>query len=1668
MQNYNPQYPGSQRPGSTASFSQVAPPPPPYGAPQGYTSTAPSANSQWAPPAQNTGTQWNQQQAPQRASWGQPPAGGVQQPGGGGYNPGTYGPMPGASYTQNQQQDQPPPPPPKPEGYPPQPQHTQHGTQGWGQQSTGYHSQGQGQGQGQGQQAYGHQPIGVQQSQSQPQYNNAAPPPPSQTPGGSYFPPPQGGRPGSIYGADQAGTYSTPQSAAGQQPPNTVLSPNEQQPAYIPPSLTGQGVQSYMPANTNPMPGVYIPPPPDVPAWQQATHAPLQGENKKFTYTKLNPVQSNYGQGYGNPGAPNQQAQQPGQYGQQYTQQAQAQQPNFDQPPQHQHTHPKPHHQHQASLQAGQFVQPSQPLQQQLGQQFQPQQPIHHDHQQNQQQSQFAQQPVAQPHAQTPYGQGPHSQPIMQQQQQQQQQQQTQSYSQQEDQWKPTPPAEYQQQPQQNTQVHYNSQAPQQAQQQQQAWLPGHQSQGSVAQQYNQGQVEDIQAPKPLGRTGTTPPDFVNNVSMQSQPVSPIQGRQSMHFASGQSFGLARADSVSSIALGAIRNQQAQSEIRNADNRTSSPAVSSVPPPKIPTPPPPRDSKEKFSALGFGGPSDWEHFGDADNEVDDEELFSGKKDGQNEPAQLDSVELPGSHPCPPSAGGEWPTPLGNAAQPAPLNTETQRRDTYQPTPPPGHNTGTPAQSYNSYQSPQPIPAPRSPKAGQGFVSGDAIVKTQSPQPTQVAQPPPAQQSFVMDDGGWVPPTQSTPVQQQQHPPAPTQQGFVVDDGGWSTQNVQRQQTPAQQEQRQLPPHQAHTAVVTNDGTVQSGHPSQPGAQEPNGWTHQPHNQTHVSELKAKDEAYENLRVDADRRIADVRSELERLRSESEKEKVELRAEVERLTVKNETEKEKLRVDTERLQASVGEAKSHAEGEITTLKEQIEAMKIAVDQARVHAEASDKEKLLEIERWKEDAEGKQDTIKERDTTIANLTRQLDAEKSKEHPPPPQPTPADLIPDLDPWYVGALERFIDMLRREAAEPHVEDKIKVFKEFLKTASAARGLDYHDGPPATALAQGISSLQTPEAPIRNSFDSAKTKQDIQIQIPDTDVDDQVYQYSPGGRPIIAQRPNLNSNESSHSQYSSNISSTVGQDPPLSKDSATILTPTSSTDEDNSKTPIQSPPDEKPQPQYKAYVPPAGTSNNSIPPSHRLSLSAATTAPVTAPAQGTPSGSRDEIFFSQSQSNSKPTSRPTTSASTNSDVSIPAPLSFTPQRSVTPAANRKGALESLKKLLPTGTTPLRTPPRIDEIRKKNQALSHDFSFINEIITKFDQDAAQIRKRNDDARRKRQEESEAETDQLFNENEISYADIGALEDEFKEKERRLKAQEDRDEYKSYVEQVFDKVYDGLQADIKMLMDLYIDTEALLHSSTSGVQALSGKDDTLTTQSCLELMQELHDSIETRQDKVVAAVAERDRRYKKTEIQPLYAAGNISKMKSIEKHFEKAEKEAVFRANSEKAERVGELVRVAEEEIVSAVGTEQGEIDAIVAAIREVEQDGKDGDERVSVIKHARDTIVALRKSSKDLLTILNAMEIKLNTSVLQAEIAKAHVQNADPKSIADLEREMAEGEKKLNNELARKIRVLEQDTDEVEGLIQEKGAEAKLSEEDERKVRLKAALEEAKRRNGDM
>ncbi|KAJ4352696.1 hypothetical protein N0V95_004021 [Ascochyta clinopodiicola] len=1536
MQNYG--QPVYERPGSTASFAPPPPPGPPY------------HQQQWS-------QQPSQQQQPQQQAAP-------------GYNPGTYGVLSGGyaqgsqypptthtpdPYAPQPQVDVPPPPPPKPYGFAAavQKQNSQN-TQSWQQPpqaNTGFAPQAQ----------QGGYPV----------YNNAAQPP-SVTSAGSYFHPTQG-RPGSTYGADQVGISASP---VYQRPQSTVMGTNEQGSAYMPLSVSGQGVQAYMQSNANPVPGVYVPPP-DVSAWQQPQHAPLQSGNERFTLNNPTVDPTFYAQGsQGTQSLPQQPPPLPPRYDNHGQQQQQGQYPPQNHLPQQPQEH-QPSHGHflqqqqqqypQAPAHFGQLGQPVQPLQQQ----------------QQQQQQQYGQPPLPQSYIQQQAAQ-------LEQYAQNHQQQQVQSPAQPQSQWQAPAPA------QNNHTQHPQPVYGYQQQQAQTASQPQFHS-PATGQPYYTVPGQAMQPPKPLDRTDTAPPNFVHQPSPQSQFVSPVSSQHGTISAPGHSSS-ARTDSVSSIALANLHSQRAA-------NQTASPKPPSF---KNPTPPPPRDDASRFSALGTGGPSDWETLG-ADEDIDDEALFAKK---HNESVQLDSVELPAHQPSyPPSQG--WPSP---ANQTAPVH--HGQYGSYQPTPP----TATVSPVHRS-------PSPKTPQ--QGFFAKDALVAPLRASPKQVQKyetAPDAHHGFVMGEVLWDVPKQIGNAPQQSQLPAPD----VSDERSENSVQIPPPiQVPASNSLAAAPqtPRQTRPGVnrfFSDVGTT---------------WGLSPKDQKQASspwgskddidlpgKLQAKDEELWKLRRES-------KSEMQRVQAEIEAGKAEFLARIDRLKADEEA------------------AKALASKQSAALEQQIEAMVTTSEQAKLDADALRKENDLTIARIKEDVEGKEDTIRERDTTIADLRTQLESirsqleeekKKKKEAPAPPEPTALDLIPDLDPWYAGSLERYIATLRCEANEPQVEDKIKIFKAFLRAESGIRGIEYNDTVPTPSTAEQTARHQPPRSVnVQSTSGAAAEKRDLNVTVPQGPPDDDDFEYSPGGRPLL-KRPTI--------PIEGIISTQIPFVP--SSQSTAILTPTSSIHDDS--TPIQSPPDE---PQYKAYVPPIMSTGVSASLAQRQATGPSNLPTVASPIG--PGNDHDEIFFGAQEPRGRKSSRPT-SADDAGGVPVVAPLNFSSSRPVSTSAPPKGdSLAILNSLLPSHVKPAGPSPLIEELRTEAAALKSGSKNVEELTKSWEKSASLTRRKNDDARRKRAEDNEAHNDDLFNTDEISYAELKDLEADFKEKERNLKSQEDQEECNGYVQTVFDRVYNDLQADITTLTDLYIEAETLLQTSVSGVKGLGGGD-APTTRACLELLVELHEQIEKTHEQVVQAVAERDKRYKKTEIQPLFAAGNIAKMKTVEKHFEQAEKQAVLRAKNEKAERMGELLKVAEGAVVGAASIEQSERGRIIAAIRDLKLDGNTSD----ILPRAHKTLALMHESSKSLLAMFNRLEIALNTAEVDADVAQARVDGAPESKVSDLQSGMSARETELRDEFTRRLDVLDQDRQEFEQLIKGRGGSIGSNDEQEKDKRLKMALEEAKRRNG--
>jgi len=222
-------------------------------------------------------------------------------------------------------------------------------------------------------------------------------------------------------------------------------------------------------------------------------------------------------------------------------------------------------------------------------------------------------------------------------------------------------------------------------------------------------------------------------------------------------------------------------------------------------------------------------------------------------------------------------------------------------------------------------------------------------------------------------------------------------------------------------------------------------------------------------------------------------------------------------------------------------------------------------------------------------------------------------------------------------------------------------------------------------------------------------------------------------------------------------------------------------------------------------------------------------------------------------------------------------------------AVNALSTVLPA-TRFHKTPSTavLDDIKKAIDEVGEDFSFIGKINTAYADALKKRLQKLEEERRVRLEEHEEYTHRLFSDQEIGYGDINDMDGEFNAEEEERKAKEDEAEWEKYRDEVFQKVYDKIQEGIKGLMDKHFQTINSLQDAIAGKERWT-KAKGLELADLLEGLILLRGYIERRHEKVQAAILERDRRYRRTVIQPLYASGNIPKMKSMEKHFDESEK-----------------------------------------------------------------------------------------------------------------------------------------------------------------------------------
>lgn len=1128
-----------------------------------------------------------------------------------------------------------------------------------------------------------------------------------------------------------------------------------------------------------------------------------------------------------------------------------------------------------------------------------------------------------------------------------------------------------------------------------------------------------------------------------------------------------------------------------------------------PQPAKPIVSTSNASALGgFGGPSDWEHFGSAP-EIDDTAMYGVKSDKEAPPSPpMASVELPTGSPIREQrSDSQVSVPDGWESSPVAVSTNSQ-----QPFPIVGSSEKQPPNPQSIHQQPSHPPS----------------------------APPSALSAILVDDPDYVPPMPNTPplVGARLNERAP-----IVLAGSTVTH----------------PASQISTSFVMGDSMT-------PGLCSTTTDTQAFYNaQCELHELQARIASAEGALAERDSVIALKDSILAQKDSALAQKNSTIAQKDSAIAQKDAALADKDSIIALK-EASTQETETVLKGiakkqNSVAEKQEEELVKIRAEKLALEGRATRAESTLTAAKSAYDFETGElhKKIHDAQTALAaanaeavELKKQLDEEKTKAS------APVDMAPGLEPWFKGSLERYKEMLYTESKPLPQKEKLNVFLGFINSESRLRGLDLPFGPagqvkgvPPQQPSQTSSPPRTRIAPVQEPrkprpqpphINSSPNSEGFVMVDSDEDI-----QYSPGGRPIM--KPKLKKAASVRSVNSASETgaaelpaaeavpnlqggSSNSQYQPFRRSSPE--TPTASAPPSSlGGGALRSSPQKATKPKQPAYVkrvfpgdqaaaPPVAQSTPPVPPAKEpvyrpmlqwtqpaLAVPTASIQPEQSLREENPfpkqvlgkrGGSRDEPMVPQPLQPKENSNQPSqvhqqTLRQTSKQPAQNAPQQTPPNvpqqgqqprvMASIPAAPRplpkqkqsfSSPMEHLASLLPTVKLPnsVTASRDLQSLRKAFASFPSDYEFISSMTKTWESEATTMRSRHEAERRERQQALEKRTNELYDDDEIGYGDFDTLESQAKEEEQRLKAKEDAEEYESYGHQVFEPIFQTLQKQIGGLMGLFGDVQNLVTRAEAGLAALSQRPDDTDLAEAMALVIQIHTALEERHREVGKAVQERDRRYKRTQTKPLYAKGDIAAMKRVEKSFEHAEKSNEVKARIEKAERCKRLCRVVEANMERGIGVNEDLAHDLLKVTEESASRVRpeDKDEFEQLVARARDVVKEIYGSTTRLLRHFEFMDMELNECEYAVSVASAKLKG-DPEAFFErLEKEKKNEDGKLKEEWTGRVKEVDEHAQaadkQVEAVLGQLGGAAGSGRARAGTAIGLSALEEAKRRNGEL
>ncbi|KAJ5883896.1 uncharacterized protein N7473_010782 [Penicillium subrubescens] len=676
-------------------------------------------------------------------------------------------------------------------------------------------------------------------------------------------------------------------------------------------------------------------------------------------------------------------------------------------------------------------------------------------------------------------------------------------------------------------------------------------------------------------------------------------------------------------------------------------------------------------------------------------------------------------------------------------------------------------------------------------------------------------------------------------------------------------------------------------------------------------------------------------------------------------------------------------------------------------------------------------------------------------QVPAPIAEARPSTVAPREPDPYEDLDPWSKSSLTRFIAMLRKEAVADSDEERYKIFIAFTAKETKLREILYnieHDVQDTLPVSRSSEVAQNRSSPISDNGKPAIESGLIpveteEIRSPTTtitddgnDGDDTASEYSAGGRPTLGKRarqasqwtPKLSTLPAGEDPTSRPIKPPSRQfslDDALQKQTIEPLTT-------NPPRPIYTPFQytEGPQrgsdnltfdrPAYQAYSElrqasaVSGRIMSNVPPP--ILRSRSDTLP-TSPAQD----EHNETFLGLIRDKSS------AYQATDRRATITAPLLPAPLRQ---GRRSDDPVEDIRAMVWTPLDKQSESSWHITTREELDNFPDNFAYIQETVDNWESSAHERRSKLEQERTARQEESEAQIDDLFNGKEIGYADINTLEEDFRQSEARIQLDEEREEVNEFMEKVFNPLDERLKTEISALRKSY---DSALNQLDRDQKGKSSPVEQCSPSVTMKLVNDIHSKLEIRFQKRLEIALDCERRRKKAERRPLVFMGDMASLRKLDGDFDRMEKRNILEAAKDRDDRANRLMDSFDDAILHGLGMNQSLLDELASKAARLDPatlraSNLPDSEVEQILKSVATFATSLHKDSEAILRSSAVAEVALNDADYNVSVAEARYANSEPDIFHRLEMEKKKEDAILQADLDTKLQSIQKGPREIE------------------------------------